>query len=120
VAEDLTFEPTRDKAETFRRLRTASGATPDLQIVHGVGQANPERVREVARQLLDQGMTAAVTTRDPIAVALVRGLREIGVQVPEQFALIAYDNLDWAPLAEPPLSCIGPPRFEMGRAAGET
>src|SRR5439155_9013171 len=96
VAEDLTFEPTRDKAEAFRRLRMASGATPDSPIVHGVGQANPERVRDVARQLLDQGITAAVTTRDPIAVALVRGLREFGVQVPEQFALIAYDDLDWA------------------------
>ena len=63
-------------------------------------------------------MTAAITTRDPLAVALIRGLGEIGVTVPEQFAVIAYDNLEWAPLVEPPLTCISPPRFEMGLAAG--
>ena len=49
-------------------------------------------------------MTAAVTTRDPLAVALIRGLREQGVSVPDQFAIVAYDNLEWSPLVEPPLS----------------
>jgi DNA-binding LacI/PurR family transcriptional regulator len=52
-------------------------------------------------------------------VAVIRGLRERGVDVPGQFAMIAYDNLDWAPLVEPPLTCISPPRFEMGVAAGQ-
>jgi LacI family transcriptional regulator len=64
-------------------------------------------------------MTAAVTTRDPLAVALVRGLGEQGLRVPEEFAVIAYDNLEWSPLIEPPLTCISPPRFEMGLAAGQ-
>ncbi|MGE3271379.1 MAG: LacI family DNA-binding transcriptional regulator [Chloroflexota bacterium] len=117
LAEDLAFEPTRDKVDAYRRLSSAAGA--DVQLALEVGQAEPERVREAVRELLAHGITAAVTTRDPLAVALIRGLTEQGVDVPSQFAVIAYDNLEWAPLVEPPLTCISPPRFEMGVAAGE-
>jgi LacI family transcriptional regulator len=119
VAEDLEFEPTRDKVEAFRRLSIVAGTNPDAVTVCRVGQADPLQVRDVARSLLDRGITAAITTRDPVAVALIRGLSELGVRVPEQFAVFAYDNLEWAPMAEPPLSCIGPPRYKMGVAAGE-
>jgi LacI family transcriptional regulator len=119
LAEDLAFEPTRDKVEAYRRLGAEAGVEPDGQLALDVGQAEPERVREAVRQLIEHRMTAAITTRDPLAVALIRGLGERGVRVPEQFAVIAYDNLEWAPLVEPPLTCISPPRFEMGLAAGQ-
>ena len=54
-----------------------------------------------------------------MAVALIRGLSERGVSVPDDFAVIAYDNLEWSPLVEPPLTCVSPPRYDMGVAAGE-
>jgi LacI family transcriptional regulator len=119
IAEDLAFEPTRDKVEAYRRISAEAGAGPEDLLALAVGQAEPARVREAVGAMLDRGMTAAVTTRDPLAVAVIRGLRERGVDVPSQFAMIAYDNLEWAPLVEPPLTCISPPRFEMGVAAGQ-
>jgi LacI family transcriptional regulator len=119
IAEDLSFEPTRDKVEAYRRLSDEAGAGPSDQLTLDVGQAEPERVREAVRHLLDRGMTAAVTTRDPLAVALIRGLGERGLHVPDDFAVIAYDNLEWSPLVEPPLTCVSPPRYEMGLAAGQ-
>jgi LacI family transcriptional regulator len=119
VGEDLNFEPTRDKVEAYRRVGAEAGAGPEAILALDVGQAEPDRVREAVRLLVDRKMTAAVTTRDPLAVALIRGLNERGVVVPDEFAIIAYDNLEWAPLIEPALTCISPPRYEMGMAAGE-
>jgi LacI family transcriptional regulator len=119
IAEDLAFEPTRDKVDAYRRLSAEAGVDAESLLALDVGQAEPERVRDIVSVLLDREMTAAVTTRDPLAVALIRGLQERGVEVPGQFAIIAYDNLEWAPLVEPPLTCISPPRYEMGVAAGE-
>jgi len=119
IAEDLTFEPTRDKVEAYRRLSEESGVGSDCLLALDVGQAEPERVRDAVRQLIEHDMTAAVTTRDPLAVALIRGLGERGIQVPQQFAVIAYDNLEWSPLIDPPLTCISPPRYEMGLTAGQ-
>jgi DNA-binding LacI/PurR family transcriptional regulator len=119
IAEDLSFEPTRDKIEAYRRLSIEAGVRPDDLLPLDVGQAEPGRVREAVRLLLERGMTAAITTRDPLAVALIRGLGERGLQVPDRFAIVAYDNLEWSPLIDPPLTCVSPPRFEMGLKAGE-
>jgi LacI family transcriptional regulator len=119
VAEDLSFEPTRDKVEAYRRLSSAAGIPADGQLALDVGQAEPDRVREAVRVLRERQMTAAVTTRDPLAVALIRGLGEVGVTVPNDFAIIAYDNLEWATLVDPPLTCVSPPRYDMGFAAGQ-
>ncbi|MCC7367065.1 MAG: LacI family DNA-binding transcriptional regulator [Chloroflexi bacterium] len=116
LAEDLRFEPTRDKVQAYRRLMRDAGA--EMTLALDAGQAEPERIRDAVRQILEQGVTAAITTRDPLAVALIRGLREQGVRTPEQFAVIAYDNLEWSPLVEPPLTCVSPPRYDMGAAAG--
>ena len=119
IAEDLQFEPTRDKVEAYRQLSIGAGAQPDDLLAVDVGQAEPERVRDMVRLLLEHRMTAAVTTRDPLAVALIRGLGERGISVPSEFAVIAYDNLEWSPLVEPPLTCVSPPRYEMGLTAGQ-
>lgn len=119
VGEDLDFEPTRWKVEAYRRRVAAAGGSDDDMLVLGVGAAEPERVRAVVRQLVSREMTAAIAVRDALAVGLVRGLRELGVEAPEQFALIAYDNLDWAPFVDPALSCVGPPRYDLGYKAGE-
>jgi LacI family transcriptional regulator len=118
IAEDLTFEPTRDKVEAYRRSSIEAGVGQDSLLALDIGQAEPERVRDAVRILTERGMTAAVTTRDPLAVALIRGLGEQRLSVPDQFAIIAYDNLEWAPLVEPPLTCVSPPRDAMGFAAG--
>lgn len=119
VGEHLDFEPTHRKAQAFLAQCQAVGAAEDDMLVTGVGNAEPERVRGVVRLLVDRGMTAAISTRDSLAVGLVRGLKELGVAVPDQFALISYDNLDWAPFIDPALTCVAPPRYDMGRAAGE-
>ncbi len=119
IAEDLTFEPTRDKVDAYRQLSFAAGVEPDGLLALDVGQAEPDRVREAVRVLRERRMTAAITTRDPLAVALIRGLNEVGLDVPGGFAIIAYDNLEWATLVEPPLTCVSPPRYEMGFAAGQ-
>lgn len=119
IAEDLAFEPTRDKVEAYRRSSAEAGVGPEDMVALDVGQAEPDRVREAVRTLIERGVTAAVTTRDPLAVAVIRGLGERGLTVPDQFAIVAYDNLEWSPLVEPPLTCVSPPRYEMGVAAGE-
>jgi LacI family transcriptional regulator len=119
VCEEIGFEPTRGKIQAYRHHNLEVGMTEDDMLVTGVGSAEPERVREAVRLLVDRGMTAAISTRDALAVGLVRGLKELGIAVPEQFAIIAYDNLDWSPFVDPALTCVAPPRYDMGYAAGE-
>src|SRR3954454_6503769 len=42
VGEDLSFEPTRDKVEAYRRVSGEAGVDPDALLTLDVGQAEPE------------------------------------------------------------------------------
>lgn len=119
VAEDPAFEPTADKILAARATCAEAGLPDGSVRTASFSPGDPDAVRAGVRELLAAGVTAALAMRAPLAVGIVRGLREVGVRVPDDFALAAYGDTAWAPLTEPPLTCISPPLFDMGVAAGE-
>lgn len=62
------------------------------------------------------GVTAALVHSDEDAIVLVPRLQARGVRVPEDLALIAYDD-QVAPLADVPLTAIAPPKRSVGELA---
>lgn len=118
VAEDLAFEPTADKIEAARATCEQLGLGPGALRTATASPGDADSVRACIRAMLADDVTAALPMRAPLAVALVRGLREVGVRVPDGFAIVGYGNTEWTPLIEPPLTCITPRLFEMGVAAG--
>ncbi|MFE0463669.1 substrate-binding domain-containing protein [Kitasatospora sp. NPDC058965] len=62
------------------------------------------------------GATAAVCFGDRQAALLVAAARRAGVRVPQDLALVAYDD-EIAELAEIPLTAVAPPKHLMGRTA---
>ena len=72
---------------------------------------------QVARQVIDSGVTAVFAINDELAIGLIRGLRELRVQVPEDISVIGYDNIDWCEYVTPKLTTIKQPIFELGQEA---
>lgn len=60
--------------------------------------------------------TALLVHSDPEAVRLVQHAETRGLRVPEDLAVISYDD-EIAALASPPLTALRPQRQEVGRAA---
>ncbi|MEV6394153.1 substrate-binding domain-containing protein [Streptomyces sp. NPDC051907] len=60
--------------------------------------------------------TAAVVHNDVDAIQMVQRLAELGVRVPQDLALIAYDD-EVAALADTPLTAVAPPKRAVGRQA---
>jgi GntR family transcriptional regulator, arabinose operon transcriptional repressor len=77
------------------------------------GQADP-----VLRALVDSGATGVVCLGDREATMLVSAARRAGVGVPDQLAIVAYDD-DIADLAEVPLTAVSPPKYHLGRLAAQ-
>lgn len=65
---------------------------------------------------LGAGVTAALILSDVDAVAFADLAAERGVRVPEDFAVVAYDD-EVAALARVPLSAVAPPKHDLGYAA---
>ncbi|GJF25879.1 MULTISPECIES: substrate-binding domain-containing protein [Streptomyces] len=65
------------------------------------------------------GATAAVCFGDRQAALLASAARRAGLSVPEDLALVAYDD-EIAELADIPLTAVAPPKHQLGRTAAQT
>ncbi|MFE7708671.1 substrate-binding domain-containing protein [Streptomyces sp. NPDC057486] len=69
--------------------------------------------------LREAGVTAAVCFGDRQAALLEGAARRSGLTVPDDLALVAYDD-EIADLADIPLTAVAPPKHLLGRTAAET
>ncbi|MGP3632959.1 substrate-binding domain-containing protein [Streptomyces sp. 24-1644] len=77
-----------------------------------------EAVQALREAVVSGVATAALIHNDVDAIQVVQRLAELGVRVPQDLALIAYDD-EVAALADTPLTAVAPPKREVGRHATE-
>ncbi|WP_375425624.1 substrate-binding domain-containing protein [uncultured Friedmanniella sp.] len=63
--------------------------------------------------------TAVFAANDLLAIGLLQGLVGAGLRVPEDIALVGYDDVNLAAAAAVPLSSVRQPRAQLGRRATE-
>ncbi len=61
--------------------------------------------------------TAVVAANDAAAVGAMRAIREAGLRIPDDIAIVGFDDAPWAAHLEPPLTTVHVDRLEMGRIA---
>ncbi|MCQ4212331.1 substrate-binding domain-containing protein [Streptomyces longispororuber] len=64
------------------------------------------------------GITALIVHSDPDALSIVQYLTEQGIRVPDDMALVSYDD-EVAHLADPAITAVRPPKALVGRTAVE-
>ncbi|HWU47549.1 MAG TPA: substrate-binding domain-containing protein [Humibacter sp.] len=73
---------------------------------------------DIIRQCHSTGTTALIILSDPQAVAFVQHCVDKGVRVPEDLAIVAYDD-EVAHLGDPAITAVRPPKQFVGREAVE-
>lgn len=73
-----------------------------------------------ASHLVESGADAIFVASDTMAVGLVRGLREMDIQVPQQIAIVAFDDLPISATVKPSLTTVRQPVRELGAIAVRT
>jgi len=78
-----------------------------------------ETVRTFGRGFAGKGElpSAVLAYSDATAMAFLAGLHEAGIRVPEQMAVMGFDDRRAAALASPPLTTVAQPGYEVGLAA---
>ncbi|MFC4137615.1 MULTISPECIES: LacI family DNA-binding transcriptional regulator [unclassified Microbacterium] len=97
-------------------MRTAPVATaPSPRWGDG---STSEVLRTFLEDCLSHGIRSAIVLPDDLAVALLGVVEDRGLRVPDDFAIVAYDD-EIASFAGVPLTAIAPPKREVGRRALE-
>jgi LacI family transcriptional regulator len=80
--------------------------------------------RRAAERLVGQGKRtrpdAIFAANDLIALGVLQALTLAGVRVPDDVAILGYDDIDFAASAAIPLSSIRQPREQLGAVAADT
>jgi GntR family transcriptional regulator, arabinose operon transcriptional repressor len=64
--------------------------------------------------------TAIFAANDQIALAVYQVARQMGIRIPQDLALVGFDNLDFTMHLDVPLTTVEQSAFEIGRRAVET
>jgi LacI family transcriptional regulator len=80
-----------------------------------------EAGRAAARRLAErepaQRPTAVFCANDMLALGLQQQLLRDGLRVPDDIAIVGYDDLEWAAVSSVPLTTVSQPRHGLGRTA---
>jgi LacI family transcriptional regulator len=85
------------------------------------GDFREEGGYQAAKTLLESTYrpTALLVANNLMALGAIRAAAELGLHIPEDLALIAFDETEWAPFVAPPLTTVAHPVHELGRTAAE-
>jgi LacI family transcriptional regulator len=113
--------PRADKRlATYREVLEKAGLTFESSLVR-YGAFDPETGYAAAKSLLESGhdFTAIYAMNDVMAFGALQALREQNLRVPEDIAVVGFDDIRLASYANPPLTTVYEPDIEHGRRAGE-
>ncbi|MBS3791664.1 LacI family DNA-binding transcriptional regulator [Candidatus Bipolaricaulota bacterium] len=105
----------------YRKSLEESGKTFKPELVaqgdftfEGGKRAFEELVRLNGREELPDGIVVA---NDMMAVGVIRKAEELGIEVPEDLAIVGFDDILLSRLINPPLTTVSAPTYEMGQIA---
>jgi LacI family transcriptional regulator len=84
------------------------------------GDSRPGSGYQLTRELVEAtDMTALFIGNNAMAIGAMQFLRDREIRIPEELALICFDDSDWFLITDPPLSVVSQPSFEVGKHAAE-
>ncbi len=75
--------------------------------------------RTAAKALLSQApeITAVLTYNDLVALGVVQACQSLGRHIPQDLALVGWDDIVYAPYFSPPLTTMRMPKYQIGEQA---
>ena len=76
-----------------------------------------ERGKTLLRGLLQQGVTAVCAINDGVAISVMRCLKLMGLEVPEDISVTGFDDIRVKNLTEKPLTTVRQDMYQIGSNA---
>jgi LacI family transcriptional regulator len=108
-----------DRRAGFLTAFKNRGLAPDPSLIVE-GDFTEEGGYLAMQQLLPHRPEAVFAASDIMALGALRAAREAGLRVPEDLALVGFDDMPFAARTEPPLTTVRQPIHQTGYVAAET
>jgi diguanylate cyclase (GGDEF)-like protein len=108
-----------ERHEAYAETLLAHGITPDPALLFDTGDMQESGGELAARAMLAAGLpsTAVIVGNDPNAIGLMRVLTEAGYDLPNDQAVVGFDDLPGTAYLTPSLTTVRQPLGEVGALA---
>ncbi|MEA1964691.1 MAG: LacI family DNA-binding transcriptional regulator [Candidatus Aerophobetes bacterium] len=108
----------RDRLEGYKRaLREHNLPLESKYIKEGNFKQEGGYSRTLELLELKNPPSALFVTNNLMTMGAFKALKEERIRVPEEIALIGFDDMEWASLASPPLTAVSQPTYRLGTSA---
>jgi LacI family transcriptional regulator len=117
---EASMEASRHRLRGYRQALATADLPFDPDLLRE-GNWQPISGYEAARELMNlkSAPTAIFSANDLMAVGAYEALHELGLRIPDDVAVMGYDDREIAQHLHPPLTTVLLPHFEMGSIAAE-
>lgn len=114
----FSYTSARERRDGYRLAMHDAGVDIDESLVVEANFDAASGRRAMARLLGRPGLSAVFVASDVVAFGAMAAIREARLRVPDDIALIGFDDIPLAAYFDPPLTTVHLPAHDLGRAAG--
>lgn len=121
ISSDTALWQTTERFRGAREVLAAAGC-PDAAMfeVHSLSVAGGRKAAEQVASRSPEGRpTAVFCANDLVAMGLLQECARAAIRVPEDLAIVGYDDIEFASAGPLPLSSVRQPRYDIGSRATE-
>lgn len=113
------LEITKQRLEGYLEALQEANMTVDKELIVSCSLGTIEEGKEAAKKLLElpNPPDGIFASNDPVAMGALPSIKEKGLKIPEDLAIVGFSNWFFSSMMDPPLSSVDQPGFEMGQEA---
>ncbi|RIK29835.1 MAG: LacI family transcriptional regulator [Chloroflexi bacterium] len=117
---ELAYTASASRLEGYRQALEAAGIAYDPTLVR-YGNFTPQSGQFAMADLLTHipRPTAVFVASDTVALGALQAIRQVGLKIPDDIAVVGYDDIPLAEYIDPPLTTVRLPAAGLGWGAAE-
>jgi len=125
ISAPLELVPLRERFEGYKQALLENRVPYDSSVVYIEKTIKKEDLRsgyKIMKRILQQGNFPKVffIVSDTLAIGAIKAIKDFGMKVPDDIAIVGFDDIDIASFSDPPLTTMVQPKYQMGAKGMET
>jgi LacI family transcriptional regulator len=119
ISGPLGLTTSDERFEGYKRAVINQGLEIEFSIIKEA-EATHKNGYRLAKQLVEEeNVTAIFAANNVMTIGMLNYLQEAGLKIPENVAVIGFDDYEWTKITTPPLTVVKQLPFELGEKAAE-